>query len=119
MLHSSQRDNYSLTRISRKAHFTWVTEVVERRQMCWNFNEMQHVCSKYATNILMICIGHFSVKRFAGKCPFLYSYNLLNNCRIYTSKILSTGINYFLQINELLLTIIAKCCRSNRHCLLY
>lgn len=66
MLHSSanvkfgsQRDNFSHTEKSRKAHFTRVTEVVESCQMCWNFNGMQHICNKYATNISMICIGHF------------------------------------------------------------
>lgn len=53
------RDNFSLTEKSRKAHFTRVTEVVESCQMCWNFNGMQHICNKYATNISMICIGHF------------------------------------------------------------
>lgn len=54
-----QRDNFSHTEKSRKAHFTRVTEVVESCQMCWNFNGMQHICNKYATNISMICIGHF------------------------------------------------------------
>lgn len=58
-LHSSQRDNFSHTEKSRKAHFTRVTEVVGSCQMCWNFNGMQHICNKYATNISMICIGHF------------------------------------------------------------
>ena len=57
---SSQRDNLSRTKISRKAHFSRVTEVVECRQMCWNLHRMQHICSRYATKIL-ICIGHFSV----------------------------------------------------------
>ena len=57
--HSSQRDNFSHTEKSRKAHFTRVTEVVGSCQMCWNFNGMQHICNKYATNISMICIGHF------------------------------------------------------------
>ena len=57
--HSFQRDNFSHTEKSRKAHFTRVTEVVESCQMCWNFNGMQHICNKYATNISMICIGHF------------------------------------------------------------
>lgn len=52
-------DNFSHTEKSRKAHFTRVTEVVESCQMCWNFNGMQHICNKYATNISMICIGHF------------------------------------------------------------
>lgn len=56
---SSQRDNFSHTEKSRKAHFTRVTEVVGSCQMCWNFNGMQHICNKYATNISMICIGHF------------------------------------------------------------
>lgn len=59
--HSSQRDNLSRTKISRKAHFSRVTEVVESRQMCWNLHRMQHICSRYATKIL-ICIGHFSVE---------------------------------------------------------
>ena len=58
-LRSSQRDNFSHTEKSRKAHFTRVTEVVGSCQMCWNFNGMQHICNKYATNISMICIGHF------------------------------------------------------------
>lgn len=61
VLHSSQRDNFSRTKISRKAHFSRVTEVVECRQMCWNLHRMQHICSRYATKIL-ICIGHFSVE---------------------------------------------------------
>ena len=56
---SSARDNFSHTEKSRKAHFTRVTEVVGSCQMCWNFNGMQHICNKYATNISMICIGHF------------------------------------------------------------
>ena len=59
MHHSSQRDNLSRTKISRKAHFTRVTEVVECCQMCWNLHRMQHICNKYATRISMICIGHF------------------------------------------------------------
>lgn len=60
-LHSSQRDNLSRTKISRKAYFTRVTEVVECCQMCSNLHRMQHICSRYATKIL-ICIGHFSVE---------------------------------------------------------
>ena len=56
--HSSQRDNLSETRDSRKAHFSRVTEVVECCQMCGNLHRMQHICSRYATKIL-ICIGHF------------------------------------------------------------
>ena len=59
--HSFQRDNLSRTKISRKAHFTRVTEVVECCQMCWDLHRMQHICSRYATKIL-ICIGHFSVE---------------------------------------------------------
>ena len=55
---STQRDNLSETRDSRKAHFTRVAEVVERCQMCWNLHQMQHICNRYATKI-MICIGHF------------------------------------------------------------
>ena len=57
--HSSQRDNFLETRISRKARFTRVTEVVECCQMGWKLHRMQHICSRYATNISMICIGHF------------------------------------------------------------
>ena len=59
MLHSFQRDNFSLTEKSRKARFTRVTEVVESCKMCWKLHRMQHTCSRYATNISMICIGHF------------------------------------------------------------
>ena len=59
-LRSSQRDNLSGTRDSRKAHFARVTEVVESCQICWNLHRMQHICNRYATKIL-ICIGHFSV----------------------------------------------------------
>ena len=58
---SSQRDNISRTKISRKAHFSRDTEVVECRQMCWVLYQMQRICSRYATKIL-ICIGHFSVE---------------------------------------------------------
>ena len=58
---SSASDNLLETKISRKAHFTRVTEVVESCQMCWNLHRMQHICSRYATKIL-ICIGHFSVE---------------------------------------------------------
>lgn len=61
VLLSFQRDNLSKTKISRKAHFTRVTKVVESCQMCWNLHRMQHICSRYATKIL-ICIGHFSVE---------------------------------------------------------
>ena len=72
VLHSSQRDNLSRTKISRKAHFSRVTEVVECRQMCWNLYRMQHICSRYATKIL-ICIGHFSVEILGNVlfCAFL------------------------------------------------
>ena len=59
MHRSSASDNISETRDSRKAHFTRVTEVVERCQMCWISSGMQHICNKYATRISMICIGHF------------------------------------------------------------
>ena len=72
MPHSSQRDNkiffekdLSKTKISRKAHFIkffneklWLQEVVGSCQMCWNLHQMQHICNRYATKI-MICIGHF------------------------------------------------------------
>lgn len=56
---STQRDNFLETRISRKARFTRVTEVVESCQMCWKLHRMQHTCNRNATNISMICIGHF------------------------------------------------------------
>lgn len=68
-LHSSASDNLLETKISRKAHFTRVTEVVESCQMCWNLHRMQHICSRYATKIL-ICIGHFSVE-ILGNVLFL------------------------------------------------
>ena len=63
VLHSSQRDSYPFTEISRKAHFTRVTEVVECCQMRWNLHRMQHICNRYATKN-MICIGHFSVRNY-------------------------------------------------------
>ena len=71
-LHSSASDNLLETKISRKAHFTRVTEVVESCQMCWNLHRMQHICSRYATKIL-ICIGHFSVEILGNVlfCAFL------------------------------------------------
>ena len=59
MLLSSQRDNFLETRISRKARFTRVTEVVECCKMGWKLHRMQHICNRNATNISMICIGHF------------------------------------------------------------
>ena len=68
--HNKQRDNISETKISGKAHFTRVTEVVERCQMCWNLHQMQHICNRYATKI-MICIGHFSVRNY-WKVSFLF-----------------------------------------------
>ena len=79
-LRSSQRDNLSRTKISRKAHFSRVTEVVECRQMCWNLHRMQRICSRYATKIL-ICIGHFSVETLGNVlfCAFLQAVHLLEN----------------------------------------
>lgn len=65
MLLSSQRDNLSETRISRKAHFTRVTEVVECCQMCWNLHRMQHICNKYI-DMYRTFFGSDT-----GKCPFL------------------------------------------------
>ena len=78
-LRSSQRDNLSRTKISRKAHFSRVTEVVECRQMCWNLHRMQRICSRYATKIL-ICIGHFSVETL-GNVLYI-SISLLHTCCI-------------------------------------
>lgn len=77
---STQRDNLSETRDSRKAHFTRVTEVVESCQMCWNSHRMQHIYSRYATKIL-ICIGHFSVEILGNVlfCAFLQAVHLLVN----------------------------------------
>ena len=74
------RENLSKTRDSRKAHFTRVTEVVERCQMCWNLHQMQHICNRYATKI-MICIGHFSVEILGNvlSCAFLQAVHLLVN----------------------------------------
>ena len=79
-LHSSASDNLLETKISRKAHFTRVTEVVESCQMCWNLHRMQHICSRYATKIL-ICIGHFSVETLGNVlfCAFLQAVHLLEN----------------------------------------
>ena len=87
-LRSSQRDNLSRTKISRKAHFSRVTEVVECRKMCWNLHRMQHICSRYATKIL-ICIGHF--QRNLGMSFF----NLNSINRIYKFLYIKVGI-YFL-----------------------
>lgn len=77
---STQRDNLSGTHISRKAHISRVTEVVESCQMCWNLHRMQHICNRYATNIL-ICIGHFSVEILGNVlfCAFLQAVHLLVN----------------------------------------
>lgn len=77
MHHSSQRDSLSETKISRKAHFTRVTEVVELVWKCWNPMDMQHTCNRYATNISMICIGHFSVSDY-WKVSFFLALNLIN-----------------------------------------
>ena len=54
-----------------KPDFTRVTDVVECCQTHWKLLRVQHVCNRCATKISVIIIGHFSVKRFAGKCPFL------------------------------------------------
>ena len=89
VLHSFQRDNLSETRISRKAHFSRVTEVVECCQMCWNLHRMQHICSRYATKIL-ICTGHFSVEILGN---VLFCLNLIN--RIYKLLYIKVSI-YFL-----------------------
>ena len=86
---SSQRDNLSRTKISRKAHFTRVTEVVECRQMCWDLHRMQHICSRYATKIL-ICIGHFSVELLGN---VLFCLNLIN--RIYKLLYIKVCIHFF------------------------
>lgn len=90
VLRSSQRDNFSRTKISRKAHFSRVTEIVECCQMCWNLHRMQHICSRYATKIL-ICIGHFSVEILGNVLFFLL--NRIN--RIYKLLYIKVGI-YFL-----------------------
>ena len=71
----SHRDNLSETRDSRKAHFSRVTEVVECCQMCWNLHRMQHICNRYATNIL-ICTGHF--QRNLGMSFFARFYKRCN-----------------------------------------
>ena len=68
--HSSVRDNFSLTEKSRKARFIRVTEVVGSSKMCWKLHRMQHICSRYATKIL-ICIGHFSVEILGNVLFFL------------------------------------------------
>lgn len=48
---SSPNDNFSKTKLSRKAHFTRVTEVVELVQKCWNPMDMQQVCNKYINDM--------------------------------------------------------------------
>ena len=53
-----------------KPDFTRVTDVVECCQTHWKLLRVQHVCNRCATKISKIFIGHFSVKQFAGKCPF-------------------------------------------------
>lgn len=74
---SFPNDNFSETKISRKAHFTRVTEVVELVQKCWKPMDMQHFCSRYTTNISKICIGHFSVSDY-WKVSFFLALYLIN-----------------------------------------
>ncbi len=84
---SSQRDNYFRENISRKAHFTRVTEVVESCQMCWNLFRMQHICNKYATKS-MICTGHF--QRNLGMSFFHYKILLIASTNSLVSKCVYT-----------------------------
>ncbi len=49
-----ERKKYGLKAARRAPQFS-------KSQMCWNLHRMQHICSRYATKIL-ICIGHFSVE---------------------------------------------------------
>jgi hypothetical protein len=58
-------------RYRKKPILQGVTEVVELVQKCWIVINMQHVCNRYATNISMICIGHFSVE-ILGNVLFCY-----------------------------------------------
>ena len=83
----SQRDNFSRTKISRKAHFSRVTEVVECRQMCWNLHRMQHICNKD------IDMYRTFFSRNTGECPFLFY--LIN--RIYELLYIEVGIYFFCQ----------------------
>ena len=48
--HSFQRDNLSETRISRKAHISRVTEVVELGGKCYISVDMQQVCNNKSKN---------------------------------------------------------------------
>ncbi len=61
----SQGDRISGTHISRKAHISRVTEVVESCQMCWNLHRMQQICNKY------INMYRTFFSSDTGKCPFL------------------------------------------------
>ena len=70
--------------------------------MCWISNGMQHISNKYATQISIICIGHFSVVN-AGKCPFLL-------CAFTTSGV--TVSEYF----EMMFTSIEKYLLSGIAC---
>ena len=95
MLLSSQRDNLSETRISRKAHFTRVTEVVECCQMCWNLHRMQHICNKYIDmyrtffgsdtgKCLFLCIstsGAFAGEYWMGVLALTDTYSTANIAR--------------------------------------
>lgn len=82
---SSLRDNLSRTKISRKTHFSRVTEVVECRQMCWNLHRMQQVCNKD------IDMYRTFFSRDTGECPFL-CLNLIN--RIYKLLYIKVGIHF-------------------------
>ena len=82
---STQRDRISRTKISRKAHFTRVTEVVECCQMCWNLHRMQHICNKD------IDMYRTFFSRDTGECPFL-CLNLIN-C-IYKLLYIKVGVHF-------------------------
>ena len=54
--------------------------------MRWNLHRMQHICSRYATKIL-ICIGHFSVEILG---------NVLFILRVSTSG--AFGVEYWMGV---------------------
>lgn len=103
---SSQRDNLSETKISRKAHFARVAEVVERCQMCWNLHQMQHICNKdydmYRTlseqsgNVLFFLLNRINriyKLLYIKVCVYFFGqshstrvpHNLFDYCLIHTS----------------------------------
>ncbi len=90
---STQRDNQSKTYISENPVFTGFTEVVGTAQMCIILLRMQHVCSRYATKLFMICMGHFSVEILGNVlfCAFLQAVQSANGsaCNMKSSNFIN------------------------------